>query len=124
LAALILFLLSLVPLAAVQTGSLQSARIERLEEKLLAPCCYTENLTRHRSEVALQMRKEITAWVAEGKSDREILDTYRARYGARVLAEPEGSTGVWLHAIPLAALLLGLLLVVGVLCKWRLLRPT
>jgi len=105
--------------AAVPPAAGQSARIQQLEKMLLAPCCYTENVARHRSEVAVQMQKEIAAWVMAGKSDREILDTYKARYGARVLAEPEGAGRIWLHTIPVAVLLLGLLLVIRVLRRWR-----
>ena len=44
----------------------------------------------------------------EGKSDHEIIETYKQRYGARVLVEPEGSQWWWMHAVPCAVLLLGL----------------
>ena len=70
----------------------QRERIERIENSLLAPCCYAEAVSRHNSEVAVQMRLEIAAWVKEGKSDREILNTYKKLYGLRGLREPEGST--------------------------------
>lgn len=68
----------------------QRERIHKLENSLIAPCCYSELVSRHNSEVAAKMRLEIAAWVTEGKSDREILDTYKELYGLRVLAEPEG----------------------------------
>ena len=69
-----------VLLSAGDSPSEQRARIQALEETFLAPCCYSEPISRHRSEVALQMRSEIAQWVAEGKSDREITDTYKQRY--------------------------------------------
>ena len=84
------------------------ARSDALEETFLAPCCYSEPISRHRSEVALQMKAEIARWVDEGKSDHWIVDTYRQRYGARVLVEPEGSQWWWMHVVPWAVLLLGL----------------
>jgi cytochrome c-type biogenesis protein CcmH/NrfF len=88
----------------------QTERIKALEDKLLAPCCYSEPVSRHRSEVALQMRAEIGRWVAEGKSDREIVDTYKRRYGARVLIEPEGGSRWLVHTVPIAAFIAGLVL--------------
>jgi formate-dependent nitrite reductase complex subunit NrfG len=86
----------------------QQARIEKLEATLLAPCCYTETVSRHRSEVALQMKAEISRWVEEGKSDRQIVETYKQRYGAKVLIEPEGSWWWWMQVMLWAALAAGL----------------
>ncbi len=54
------------------------------------------------------MKAEIARWVDEGKSDREIVEAYKQRYGARVLVEPEGSQGWWMQVVPWAVLLLGL----------------
>ena len=103
-------LLAILPVLLSASGSLgdQRARIEALEETFLAPCCLAEPVSRHRSEVALQMKAEIARWVDEGKSDRDIIDTYKQRYGARVLVEPEGSQGWWMKVVPWAVLVLGL----------------
>lgn len=95
------------------------SRVENLENALLAPCCYTEPISRHRSEVAFQMKREIRTWIAEGKTDREILDAYKARYGARILADPEGSTWWWVTLTPWVALALGVLVAVYVLRRLR-----
>jgi cytochrome c-type biogenesis protein CcmH/NrfF len=95
-------------LGAGASPGLQQARIEKLEATLLAPCCYTETVSRHRSEVAFQMKAEIARWVEEGKSDRQIIETYKQRYGAKVLIEPEGSWWWWMQATLWAALAAGL----------------
>jgi cytochrome c-type biogenesis protein CcmH len=95
--------------------------VEQLEKSLLAPCCWSEPIATHRSEVALAMRVEIARFVAEGKSDREILDYYKARYGERVLVEPEGAKWWWMHVVPVLMLAAGLAVAVLVLRKW--LRP-
>jgi formate-dependent nitrite reductase complex subunit NrfG len=100
---------------AGDSPSEQRARIQALENMFLAPCCYSEPVSRHRSDVALQMRAEIARWVAEGRSDREIIDTYKQRYGARVLVEPEGLQWWWMHVVPWVVLLLGLALTIGLL---------
>jgi len=96
----------------------QLARVEKLEEALLAPCCYSESIARHRSEAALQMKTEIRRMVAEGKADREILDVYKERYGLKVLVEPEGGLWWWMHAVPVAVIVLGLAAAVFVLRNW------
>lgn len=54
------------------------------------------------------MRAEIAKFVAAGKSDREILDYYKAQYGSRVLIEPEGTTRIWANVIPWVAIALGI----------------
>jgi cytochrome c-type biogenesis protein CcmH/NrfF len=103
-----LFAIVPVLLGASTSPSDKRARIEALEGTFLAPCCWAEPVSRHRSEVALQMKAEIARWVDEGKSDRDIIDTYKQRYGARVQVEPEGSQGWWMQVVPWAVSLLGL----------------
>ena len=39
-----------------QPAEAPNARIERLEGAVLAPCCYTEPVSIHQSEIALKMR--------------------------------------------------------------------
>ncbi len=90
-----------------------------LENRFLAPCCYSEPISRHRSEVSLQMKAEIARWVVEGKSDEEIVETYKQRYGTRVLVEPEGSLWWWMHVIPWIALLLGLVFTFWLIRRMR-----
>jgi cytochrome c-type biogenesis protein CcmH/NrfF len=99
----------------------QQQRIRQLEESLLAPCCWAESVSVHRSEIALQMRMEIERFVFQGQTDREILDHYKRIHGARILIEPEGAFRLWVYVIPAVAILAGLGLVLFVIR--RLLRP-
>ena len=69
----------------------QSERIVHLEDSLLAPCCYTQPVSKHMSDIAFDMRREISEMVLDGKSDREILDHYKALYGLQILVDPEGT---------------------------------
>jgi cytochrome c-type biogenesis protein CcmH len=101
-----------------QTGNAPQKRIERLEASLLAPCCWAEPVSRHRSDVALEMRADIAKFVAEGRSDREILDFYKQKYGSRILVEPEGARWWWMHVVPIAVLVLGLAAVLLLLRRW------
>jgi cytochrome c-type biogenesis protein CcmH len=115
-------LLLVVALGAYgQQAEDQEARIRALQHRFLAPCCYTETVYDHRSEIALQMQGEIRRMVAEGRSDRDILDFYKDQYGMRVLVEPEGDLWWVMNVVPVLALIAGLLAAVYVLRRWR--RP-
>ena len=118
------FLPALICLAAMNAADLsgdQQRRIDRLESSLLAPCCWQEPVKTHRSDLSLQIKSEIAQFVAAGKSDREILDVYKARYGQRVLVEPEGAQWWIMNVVPVVMAALGVLAVVLVIR--RMLRP-
>jgi cytochrome c-type biogenesis protein CcmH len=111
--------LALAASAWGQPNDAEKARSLALQKRLLAPCCWNEPVSTHRSEVALEMRAEINRLVAQGKSDREILDLYKSRYGMRILIEPEGQRSFWVHFAPPAVLLAGGVWVVFLIRRWR-----
>ncbi len=94
----LMFALSVI---AITPG--QAAEIKRLEDELMAPCCYTQTIREHMSEVAEQMREEVTEFVLEGRPEREILRYYKTRYGEAILAVPDGLAGQVVFAVPVAA---------------------
>lgn len=117
-------LLSLILAAAVLAAPSLAQNKERaraLQEKLIAPCCWSESVAMHRSEIAAEMRAEIARMVQEGRSDREILDFYKAKYGTRILMEPEGQLRLWAYTIPAVAIFAGLALVIWIIR--RMARP-
>ncbi len=85
----------------------------------MAPCCWSESLAVHRSQLAAQLRNEIRGAVDAGRSDREILDAYISKYGLRILREPEGARRAWLNGVLVVALILGILVLVLVLRRLR-----
>ena len=111
LMALLLSLLAL-PVDSRPPSQSDAARIKKLEDSLLSPCCYGEPVSRHMSEISFQIRKEIDEKVRVGLSDREILDYYKQLYGERVLLEPEGAKRTALYSVPILLSLAGLVLVV------------
>jgi cytochrome c-type biogenesis protein CcmH/NrfF len=112
--------LVLLPLLApAQTAEQRQARVDRLEHAVLAPCCYTESVAIHQSEIALKMRLEIAKWVAAGKSDQEILNTYTGLYGSKVLVDPRTMPRGWTPYFPWLVLILGVFLVAWLLKRWR-----
>ena len=90
----------------------QIATIHRLEDRLMAPCCYTQTIREHQSQVAADMRDEVTALVVSGKSEQEIITYYRTKYGETILVVPDGLQGKLLTFPPM----IGFVVATGVLC--------
>jgi cytochrome c-type biogenesis protein CcmH len=75
-----------------QAGALEPiAGADRLEGRLLAPCCWNQTLDIHTSEIALDLRKEIRRRLRAGETPDAIEADIRARYGDKILAVPVGS---------------------------------
>lgn len=103
-------------LVAALGGSLFAAgpeeTIRRLQEKFIAPCCWSESVAVHRSEIAAEMRTEIGRLYREGVSEKEITARYVSQYGERILMEPTGVKSIWLIVIPVAVAMAGTLMLV------------
>jgi cytochrome c-type biogenesis protein CcmH len=96
--------------APVSLTSKQIALIRKIEGRVMAPCCYTQTIRDHDSQVAVEMRAEVTALVASGKSEQEIITYYRTKYGETILVVPDGLQGRLLTGFPIAAFLASILL--------------
>lgn len=96
-----------VLLAASQLLAEPGTTAAQAIDGLLAPCCWHESLTVHRSETASQLRTEIQQMAAAGKSAAQIHEAMVARYGVRILREPPGARAAWLYTLPAIASLLG-----------------
>ena len=59
-----------------------------IENMLMAPCCWTQPVSKHYSGVATEMRKEIRRRLSEGQTREQILAHYVGRYGTRILSMP------------------------------------
>jgi cytochrome c-type biogenesis protein CcmH/NrfF len=91
----------------------QEAR--RLETKVIAVCCWSQQVSVHDSPAATQMRLEIRRRLADGQDADAILAAFVAEHGERVLAEPpaRGFTRLLYVAPPVLGVLgIGLLVVV------------
>ncbi len=116
-----LCLLTLVLAGAALAAAPDAQR--RIEERFIAPCCWSENVAVHRSEVAAGMRTEIAKMLAEGKTEDQIVARFVAQYGERVLIVPRGPSAVWLAIIPWVALALGLLILAWFIRRRRAAEP-
>jgi cytochrome c-type biogenesis protein CcmH len=100
----------------------QADQVREIEDSLIAPCCWSQPVSQHYSEVAEQIRNEVQAMVASGKSRDEILDYYVAKYGERILATPRAKGfNSLVYILPWAALIIGAWILIMLLKRLR--RP-
>ena len=102
---LLIIAFALIPVAATVSPT------RRIEQRFLAPCCWRENLAVHRSPEADAMRADVRQLVNAGKTEEEIVAFYVARYGQRILREPQGPPAIWLKTVPLIVSAFGLVVV-------------
>jgi len=94
-------------------------QVRRIEERFIAPCCWSETVAVHRSETAAQMRAEIERLVEEGRTEDEIVARYVSEYGERILLVPRGGKSAWLTVLPFVALAAGAAFLVRYLARFR-----
>lgn len=84
-----------------------------LGARLIAPCCWTQTLDVHESELATALRLEIRGRLLAGEAADAIEDDLAKRYGERIRAVPKGRDprGTGAIAIGVGALLAALMLV-------------
>src|SRR4051812_36899815 len=62
-----------------------------IEGRLMAPCCWTQTIDIHDSEIALSMRHEIRRRLRNGESADAIQASFVERYGPKIMAVQENS---------------------------------
>jgi len=78
------------PAASAQPAAKPALEQEakQIETMVIAPCCWSQQVSVHQSPAADEMKKDIRKQLAEGKTRQQILDAYVAQYGEQILAEP------------------------------------
>jgi cytochrome c-type biogenesis protein CcmH len=96
---------------------IEQARSVKLANELRCLVCQNQSIAESNAELAVDLRRQIDEQIGAGKSDREIVDFMVARYGDFVLYRPPlKATTLLLWGGPL------LLLAIGTLVGWRVLR--
>ncbi|MEW5983206.1 MAG: cytochrome c-type biogenesis protein CcmH [Acidobacteriota bacterium] len=83
-----LLVLALVVAAAPPDQAAIERQAKALEAKLIAPCCWSQQVSVHQSPAADQIKADVRRMLTEGKAPQQILESYVAQYGDRILAEP------------------------------------
>jgi cytochrome c-type biogenesis protein CcmH len=86
----IAFLLLSLTLAGPQAPDASALEREarQLETMLVAPCCWSQPVSQHQSQASDEVKQQIRALLASGRSRQQVLDAFVAQYGARILVEP------------------------------------
>jgi cytochrome c-type biogenesis protein CcmH len=87
---LLMALLLLAPLARADVVAEDPQQRQMLEiaEKLRCAVCQNQSVAESNAELAQDMRRIIAEQLAAGKSEAEVIDYFRARYGDFVLMRP------------------------------------
>ena len=70
-----------------------------IETLLIAPCCWSQQVSVHQSPVTDEIRQNIRKLLNDGKTRQQIVDAYVAEYGDRILAEPPARGFNWLFYV-------------------------
>lgn len=126
--AMFLFVAVLLVFGASRTGGpkTQQDRIDAITSVLACPTCSGESVFVSRAVAAESIRAEVASQVAAGlRSDEQIMSYIEQRFGGQVLLVPR-ATGVdsLVWALPVAALVFSMFLLVSAFVKWRGNKPT
>lgn len=66
-------------------------KAQSIDKKLIAPCCWAKTIDQEQSREAIEMRDEVRVKLAQGQSEKEILNAFEQRFGERILAEPKAA---------------------------------
>jgi len=93
---------------------------KRVERTLIAPCCFSQTVAEHHSEVADEIRRRIREALAGGATGEQIVDELTRVYGERILAEPPArGFNLLAYLFPPLAALAGAGGLVLALRRWR-----
>lgn len=104
---LFMALLLLAPLARADVvgEDPQQRRVQEIAHKLRCAVCQNQSVAESNAELAQDMRRLIGEQVAAGRSEAQIVDYFRDRYGDFVLmSPPRQGTGAPLWWAPLVIL--------------------
>ena len=77
-----------VPAARPTLTPEQEQEARTIEALVIAPCCWSQQVSVHSSPAATEMRQNIRERLSAGQSRAQILEAYTTEYGDRILAEP------------------------------------
>jgi cytochrome c-type biogenesis protein CcmH len=101
-----------------ELNTTQQSQAARLQHQFMSPCCWGEPLYGHMSPEALEMKREISRMVLEGRSDQDVIEHFKAKFGTRILVEPDGTQWWVMNVVPMVLLALGFVATVWIIRKW------
>lgn len=95
-------------------------RVQDVASQLICPVCQGESVASSQATIAQQMRAVIRQQLQEGRSEAQVIQYFKARYGPQIVWTPQWQgfdLVAWL--VPIALLLLGVVILFYVLRSWR-----
>jgi cytochrome c-type biogenesis protein CcmH/NrfF len=93
----------------------QQQRFQALADKIIAPCCWTQPISVHASQISDAIKIDIMEKLLEGFSDQQIISSYLQRFGQRILSIPDKG---FIFLIPMLASLIAVILVTVLILSW------
>jgi cytochrome c-type biogenesis protein CcmH len=119
LRALVLILALAAPAAAQKLPPDQEALAKKLEAQLIAPCCWSQQVSVHQSPAAEEVKQDLRKRIARGETEQEILDAYVTQFGTGILVVPPAKGyNLALYVIPPVVLVVSAALVVVVVKRF------
>lgn len=88
----------------------QERQVEQIGMKIHCPICSGESIAQSQTDISRQMMNQVREMVKAGRPEQEILNTFKASYGERILLEPPRSgINSLLWTLPIAFAVLGAL---------------
>ena len=84
----LLALLIALSVGTPPTGADLERQAREIDGMLIAPCCFSQQVSVHPSAAAQEVKQDVRRRLAAGESQQQILDAYVAQYGKHILAEP------------------------------------
>ncbi len=109
------------------TTSLAATDIEQearaIEDLLMAPCCFQQQVSVHQSPTATAVQKDIRARLSRGETREAILAAYVSEHGPGILVVPPAQgANLILYVLPPIVLAGSVLLIIGLVRRFTTLR--
>ena len=110
---LILYILSFTLIVLNNLNADNSQQIDKISKNLRCLICQGQSVYDSQSDFALSMKVLIDNKIKEGKTEKEIYDFLKNKYGEWIVYEPEiGLNTILLWVIPLILFIFGGILIV------------
>jgi cytochrome c-type biogenesis protein CcmH len=97
---------SLAPAPGVD--SVLDAHVRAVSMRLRCPVCQGESIQDSPAELAAQMKGLVREQLASGKSEREVMDYFLAKYGQWIMLEPRAEGfNLFVYLLPILFIVIG-----------------
>lgn len=114
-----LLVISLAGFARAQSDVQLDSKVFQIASQLRCPVCVAESVADSQSPTSQEMRQIIRQQLAEGKSEQQIINFFKARYGDWILLNPpKRGLHLVVWVLPLLGLAVALTLLAFYFRRW------